>query len=94
MEHEITLTYAGQLAAEAGVAEEVIQVSSETPLLEVLRAAAMRHGGTFAHLLFDDDSHLRRALVISVNAIQAAEPVNVSLTQDCEIFVMTPIAGG
>jgi hypothetical protein len=59
-----------------------------------LRAAGDRHGGKFQHLLFDENDQLRRALVVSVDGTQTADPATLSLTQTCEIFLMTPIAGG
>ena len=90
----LTLTYAGQLAGEAGVSEEKTSVSPGTSLVEVLRAVAARHGGKFKHLLFDEEDTLRRALIVSVDDSQVAAPGSLTLSHNHEIFLMTPIAGG
>ena len=92
---EINLVYAGQLAGEAGVSEETVSLSEPTPLVEILRRVGGRHGGLFEKLLFDDEGQgLRRALVVSVDDTQIAEPQQLVLDADHEVFLMTPIAGG
>jgi len=88
------MTYAGQLAGIVGVSEETIEVKAGTALSSFLRNTANRHGERFQELLFDDADALRRALVISIDGKHALEPDNLSLTEPCEIFIMTPIAGG
>ena len=96
MESEIpiTMTYAGQLAGIVGVSEETKPVPQGTALTSFLRDTANRHGGRFQQLLFDENKQLRRALVISINGEHALDPEALSLTRPCEIFIMTPIAGG
>ena len=88
------MTYAGQLAGLVGVSEETVEVKEGTALTSFLRDTAIRHGERFRELLFDDADELRRALVISIDGKHALEPENLSLTTPCEIFIMTPIAGG
>lgn len=90
----ITITYAGQLAGEAGVSQETLTVPKGTGVVDLLRTAASRHGGKFKDLLFDDKDALRRALVVSLDDAQLADPASAALTRDHEVFLMTPIAGG
>ena len=90
----ITLTYAGQLASEAGVPEETAMVTTDTELVPLLESIGQGHGGKFQELLFDETGALRRALVVSVDGKQITEPGELSLTQACEVFIMTPMAGG
>ena len=93
-ELSVTLIYAGQLAAQAGVSEETIHMAANTGLVDVLRNAAEQHGGLFQEMLFDESDQLRRALVISVDNVQVPSPNSHAIEKDCEVFVMTPIAGG
>ena len=90
----ITMTYAGQLAGLVGVSEETTPVKEGTALTSFLRDTAVRHGERFQERLFDDSGELRRALVISIDGKHALEPTELTLTKPCEIFIMTPIAGG
>jgi molybdopterin converting factor small subunit len=90
----LSLNYAGQLAGEAGLSEESIEVSQGAALVEVLRSVASRHGGRFQELLFDEENALRRALIVSVDDRQVADPCSLTLTENHEVFLMTPIAGG
>ena len=91
---EVTIAYAGQLAGEAGTGEEVCSIPVGSALADVLNECASNHGGRFRQLLFDESGKLRRALVISVNEKQVTDPSDLILSAECEVFVMTPIAGG
>ncbi len=90
----ITLIYAGQLAGEAGTPEEEVEAVVGTPLTDLLRGTATRHGGKFEHLLFDEEAALRRALVVSVDDSQVMNPSSFTLEKNHDVFLMTPIAGG
>jgi hypothetical protein len=90
----ITMAYAGQLAGVVGASEETAPVPLGTELTSFLRDTALRHGEKFQELLFDENEQLRRALVISIDGKHALDPKALSLTKPCEIFIMTPIAGG
>lgn len=90
----ITVNYAGQLAGEAGASDESVEVAPNTLVSDLLRLVALRHGGKFQQLLFDENDALRRALIVSVDDDQVMEPEKLALTRDHDVFLMTPIAGG
>lgn len=90
----LTLSYAGQLAGEAARSEERVEVPMGISLQEVLRAAADRHGETFRRLLFTENGDLRRALIVSLDDVQVPDLQACELSQNGELFLMTPIAGG
>lgn len=96
MHREITITfvYAGQLANAANRSEEPARAKAGTPLVDLLREAARKHGSAYEELLFDETGNLRRALIVSFDGVQVAEPESCRLERDHEVFVMTPIAGG
>ena len=90
----ITLSYAGQLAAEARVSEERLEIPEGTLVSQILRRVADAHGGKFHEMLFDEHTQLRRALVISIDGTQLPDPAQHPCEKPCELFIMTPIAGG
>ncbi len=90
----LTLNYAGQLGAEAGIYLETFRTETGTLLIDVLREAASRHSVKFQQLLFDEEGALRRTLIVAMDDLQVSEPGTQVLNGNHDIFLMTPIAGG
>ena len=91
---QIQLIFSAQLAHEADTSREIVQVPSGTRLLELLVDHANRQSARFGELLFSDGTALRRNIVIAVNGTQVPDPASFVLTDNGEVLVMTPIAGG
>lgn len=91
---KIKLTYSAQLAHEAGTNGETLDVPSEMPLLQLLADQAARQSPRFRELLFRDGEELRKSIVVAVNGAQISDAASCALTEDSDVLVMTPIAGG
>ena len=91
---QIKLTYSAQLAHEAGTSGETLQVPTGTPLLELLADRSSQQSARFGELLFSDGNRLRRSIVVAVNGTQVSDGASCVLTEDSDVLVLTPLAGG
>ena len=91
----IQLNYRGQLAIAAKCPSEEINPRPGTPVADLVRAAAARHGEEFAKLILDGDGTFRSTLLIALDGDQIQDPEETKLSENArEITLLPPIAGG
>lgn len=92
---KLTVDYTGQLASEAGVSEEIVELRGGETLGSILKSLAEKHGDQFKQLVFDDEGRLRSTLLAALDGEQAAgDRDDLDLSEVNELMLMTPIAGG
>ncbi len=92
---KLTVDYTGQLASEAGVSEEIVELRGGETLGSILKNLAEKHGDQFKQLVFDDEGRVRSTLLAALDGEQAAgDKDDLDLSEVKELMLMTPIAGG
>tara|TARA_Y100000588_G_scaffold364046_1_gene427303 strand:+ start:442 stop:720 length:279 start_codon:yes stop_codon:yes gene_type:complete len=90
----ITFHYTSQLAAAAGNSEEAIDVDDGTGLMEMLLNLSEKHGPEFSKFVVDGNGNPAPTLVIALNGTQIDLGKEVSLEDDSEVILITPMSGG
>ena len=90
----ITFRYTSQLATAAGTSEEAIDIADGTILVEMLRNLSEQHGPEFSKFVVNDDGHPVPTLVVAVNGTQVDLRDDVSLEDESEVILITPMSGG
>jgi molybdopterin converting factor small subunit len=90
----ITFRYTSQLATAAGTSEEAIDIANGTVLVEMLRNLSEQHGPEFSKFVVNDDGHPVPTLVVAVNGTQVDLRDDVSLEDESEVILITPMSGG
>jgi molybdopterin converting factor small subunit len=90
----ITFRYTSQLATAAGTSEEAINIANGTVLVEMLRNLSEQHGPEFSKFVVNDDGHPVPTLVVAVNGTQVDLRDDVSLEDESEVILITPMSGG
>ncbi|MFP6893827.1 MAG: MoaD/ThiS family protein [Opitutales bacterium] len=90
----ITFRYTSQLATAAGTSEEAIDIADGTVLVEMLRNLSEQHGPEFSKFVVNDDGHPVPTLVVAVNGTQVDLRDDVSLEDESEVILITPMSGG
>ena len=87
----VTFQFWGQLRDAAGCAS-LSTDCQPGPAATALRQVAVEGPVALRNLLLDTDGELRSTILISLNSAQI-DPATV-LDRDCELVLMSPIAGG
>lgn len=90
----ITFRYTSQLATAAGTSEEAIDIANGTVLVEMLRNLSEQHGPEFSKFVVNDDGNPVPTLVVAVNGTQVDLRDDVSLEDESEVILITPMSGG
>ncbi len=91
----IQLNYRGQLAIAAKGSTEEINPRPGTPVADLIRAAAARHGEEFSKLILAADGTGRSTLLIALDGEQIQDPEETKLPEGArELTLLPPIAGG
>jgi molybdopterin converting factor small subunit len=91
---KIALRYTSQLAAAAGTSEEGIEVADGLGLVELLRNISQQHGPEFSKFVLNDDGNPVPTLVVAVNDTQVDLRDDISLEDESEVILITPMSGG
>ena len=91
---KITLRYTSQLATAAGTSEEDIEVADGVGLLELLGNLSREHGPEFSKFVVNDDGNPVPTLVVAVNGTQVDLRDDLSLEDESEVILITPMSGG
>ena len=91
---KITLRYTSQLATAAGTSEADIDIANGTVLVELLRNLSEQHGPEFSKFVVNDDGNPVPTLVVAVNGTQVDLRDDVSLEDESEVILITPMSGG
>ena len=91
----IQLNYRGQLAIAARNPSEEINPRPGTPVADLIRAAAARHGEEFSKLILAADGSFRSTLLIALDGDQIQNLEQVHLPEGAKELTLLPlIAGG
>jgi MoaD family protein len=92
---KLRVQYMAQLRGAVGRAEEVIELSEECSLAELLNQLATIHCEARTHLV-TEAGHARPSLLVVVNdsAVSARNAATTVLHADDIVTLMPPIAGG
>ena len=91
---KITLRYTSQLATAAGTSEEDIEVADGIGLVELLGNLSREHGPEFSKFVVNDDGNPVPTLVVAVNGTQVDLRDDLSLEDESEVILITPMSGG
>ena len=91
---KITLRYTSQLATAAGTSEEDIEVADGIGLVELLGNLSIEHGPEFSKFVVNDDGTPVATLVVAVNDTQVDLRNDLSLEDNSEVILITPMSGG
>ena len=91
---KITLRYTSQLATAAGTSEEDIEVADGIGLVELLGNLSKEHGPEFSKFVVNDDGTPVATLVVAVNDTQVDLRDDLSLEDESEVILITPMSGG
>ena len=91
---KITLRYTSQLATAAGTSEEDIDVADGIGLVELLGNQSREHGPEFSKFVVNDDGNPVPTLVVAVNDTQVDLRDDLSLEDESEVILITPMSGG
>ena len=91
---KITLRYTSQLATAAGTSEADIDIANGTVLVELLRNLSEQHGPEFSKFVVNDDGTPVPTLVVAVNDTQVDLRDDLSLEDESEVILITPMSGG
>ena len=91
---KMTLRYTSQLATAAGTSEEILEVADGLELVELLRNLSQRHGPEFSKFVVNDDGNPVPTLVVAVNDTQVDLRDDLSLKDESEVILITPMSGG
>jgi molybdopterin converting factor small subunit len=91
---KITLRYTSQLATAAGTSEEDIEVADGIGLVELLKNLSLQHGPEFSKFVVNDDGNPVPTLVVAVNGTQVDLRDDLSLEDESEVILITPMSGG
>ncbi len=91
---KITLRYTSQLATAAGTSEEDIEVADGIGLVELLGNISREHGPEFSKFVVNDDGTPVPTLVVAVNDTQVDLRDGLSLEDESEVILITPMSGG
>ena len=91
---KITLRYTSQLATAAGTSEEDIEVADGIGLVELLGNLSKEHGPEFSKFVVNDDGTPVATLVVAVNDTQVDLRNDLSLEDESEVILITPMSGG
>jgi molybdopterin converting factor small subunit len=91
---KITLRYTSQLATAAGTSEEDIEVADGIGLVELLGNLSKEHGPEFSKFVVNDDGTPVATLVVAVNDTQVDLRDDLSLEDNSEVILITPMSGG
>ena len=91
---KITLRYTSQLATAAGTSEEDIEVADGIGLVELLGNLSREHGPEFSKFVVNDDGTPVATLVVAVNDTQVDLRNDLSLEDNSEVILITPMSGG
>jgi|TARA_B110000495_G_scaffold170840_1_gene158787 molybdopterin converting factor small subunit len=91
---KITLRYTSQLATAAGTSEEDIEVADGIGLVELLGNLSKEHGPEFSKFVVNDDGTPVATLVVAVNDTQVDLRNDLSLEDNSEVILITPMSGG
>jgi molybdopterin converting factor small subunit len=91
---QVTFRYTSQLASAAGASEEVVEVEKGSALVSLLRDLAAKHDTEFSKFVVDKDGNVAPTLVVAVNGSQVSFEELVSLDDDSEVMLITPMSGG
>lgn len=91
----IKVCYAAQLAFFAGCRDESVCPEKNQSLENFLKMVAKHHSEPFQNMLFTDQGHIRRNIVLSVDNEQVTDSAIFHLAPTTkEVFILTPMAGG
>lgn len=90
----ITLEYATQLKAAAGVAEESFDLPAGAGIQELLESAAEKHGAGLRRILFDSGGRVHPSLLVFVGDTQVRAGESPRLNGGDTVTILSPISGG
>ncbi len=90
----LKVQYTAQLKREAGTAEEEIEIEEAKDLQQVLKLLTASHNRNFYDILFDENGNFRNSVVLVLNGVQIGIDDPISLTDNDELLLLSPIAGG
>lgn len=91
---KVTLRYTSQLATAAGTSEEDIEVADGIGLVELLGNLSKQHGPEFSKFVVNDDGNPVPTLVVAINNNQVDLRDEISLEDESEVILITPMSGG
>ena len=90
----IRIKYTAQLKREAGIAEEEIEIDGPKNPEQILKQLTASHNKNFYDILFDENGGFRNSVVLVLNGVQIGIADPVSLNDNDELLLLSPIAGG
>jgi molybdopterin converting factor small subunit len=90
----IRIAFYGESRKITGTEEELLEISSDISLAEIVRRLAEKYGDAMSLLLLTDTGKLRRSVIFAIND-EVVDPVEKSILQDNDVLSILPaVAGG
>jgi len=94
-EVRVTIEYFAQArAAAGGQGRETLSVTAATPICEVIRRVADKHGPRLSSLLLNPDGTLSHSTVVAVDGVQVSPGQDLTLHGGETVTIIPPISGG
>jgi len=81
----------------AGLREETLEIEDSATVMDLLRALVNKHGDALKEYVFDPktkDPRTHLQFLLNGRAIHMLQGFDTSLTNDCTLSIMPPVAGG
>lgn len=90
----IRIAFYGESRKIAGTEEELLKISPDISLAEIVRRLTEKYGDAMSSLLLTDTGKLRRSVIFAIND-EVVDPVEKSVLQDNDVISILPaVAGG
>ncbi|MEQ6120476.1 MoaD/ThiS family protein [Reichenbachiella sp. MALMAid0571] len=91
---KIKIKYTAQLKKEAGTGEEWKDMEVSVEMEDLLKELVKGKNEKFQNILFDENNHRRQSILVIHNNEQVVSNQAMELSENDEILIMSPIAGG
>ena len=90
----INIKYTAQLKKAAGTGEEKVEITATDNLEQLLHILAQRHEQSFSNFLFDEQGRFKNSTVLVLNGRQVRLDDEITLGENDQLIILSPIAGG
>lgn len=90
---KITFSFNGQLASAAETHSATIECEKGKLLKDCVIELSKRFNDSFSDLLLDN-GNIANSIIVAINNEQIVDKNESILNYDCEVMLMTPLAGG
>ncbi len=90
----IKIRFTAQLKDKAGTGTDTVSFVENETLQVFLKRMSAQYGIEFQSILFDENGVYRHSNLIVVNQSQVSFEDNITLADDVEVTLMSPISGG